>query len=82
MDNNDILIRLRYAMDIKDIEMVKIFKLGGLKVTEEEVRKLLIKSKSSDYNEVVNHGEIEERVENIECKNSTLDSFFEWFHYI
>ena len=79
MDNNDILIRLRYAMDIKDIEMVKIFKLGGLKVTEEEVRKLLIKSKSSNYNEVVNHGEIEERVENIECKNSTLDSFLNGF---
>ena len=79
MDNNDILIRLRYAMDIKDIEMVKIFKLGGLKVTEEEVRKLLIKSKSSYYSEVVNHGEIEERVENIECKNSTLDSFLNGF---
>ena len=79
MDNNDILIRLRYAMDIKDIEMVKIFKLGGLKVTEEEVRKLLIKSKSSYYNEVVNHGEIEERIENIECKNSALDSFLNGF---
>jgi len=79
MDNNDILIRLRYAIDIKDIEIVKIFKLGNLEVTEEEVRKLLIKSKSSYYNEVVNHGEIEERVENIECKNSTLDSFLNGF---
>ena len=79
MDNNDILIRLRYAIDIKDIEMVEIFKLGDLEVTEEEVRKMLIKSKSSYYNEVVNHGEIEERVENIECKNNTLDSFLNGF---
>jgi len=79
MDNNDILIRLRYAMDIKDKEMVKIFKLGGLEVTIEEVRKMLIKSKSSDYYEVVNHHEIKEREENIKCENSTLDSFLNGF---
>ena len=29
MENNDILIRLRYALDIKNTDMVKIFKLGG-----------------------------------------------------
>jgi uncharacterized protein YehS (DUF1456 family) len=79
MDNNDILIRLRYAIDIKDIEMVEIFKLGGLEVTEEEVRKMLIKSKNSYHNEVGNHCEIEERVENIKCKNSALDSFLNGF---
>ena len=79
MDNNDILIRLRYAMDIKDKEMVKIFKLGGLEVTIEEVRKMLIKSKSSDYYEVVNHHEIKEMEENIKCENSTLDSFLNGF---
>jgi len=45
MDNNDILIRLRYALDIKNLDMVKIFKLGGVELTEEEVRKTLIKSK-------------------------------------
>ena len=33
MDNNDILIRLRYALDIKDTDMVKIFKLGDVDVT-------------------------------------------------
>ena len=79
MDNNDILIRLRYAIDIKDIEMVEIFKLGGLEVTEEEVRKMLIKSKNSYHNEVVNHCKTEERVENIKCKNSALDSFLNGF---
>ena len=30
MDNNDILIRLRYALDIKDADMVEVFRLGGL----------------------------------------------------
>ena len=45
MDNNDILIRLRYALDIKNTDMVEIFKLGGVEVTKEEVRKMLTKSK-------------------------------------
>lgn len=36
MNNNDILIRLRYALDIKDTDMIKIFKLGDLEVTREE----------------------------------------------
>ncbi|MDR1772969.1 MAG: DUF1456 family protein [Hungatella sp.] len=43
MDNNDILIRLRYAMDIKDSDMVEIFKLGGIKTTKEGIRRLLTK---------------------------------------
>lgn len=37
MKNNDILIRLRYALDIKDNDMVEIFKLGGIDVTKEDV---------------------------------------------
>lgn len=63
MDNNDILIRLRDALDIKDIDMVEIFKLGGAELSEEEVRKLLIKSKE----------------DNIKCQNSTLESFLNGF---
>ena len=46
MDNNDILIRLRYALDIKDTDMVEIFKLGGVEITKEEVLKLLEKEES------------------------------------
>jgi len=81
MDNNDILIRLRYALDIRDKDMVEIFKLGGAEVTEEIVRKLLIKSKDTyRYNdEVDHHDEIEEKEENIKCKNSTLESFLDGF---
>ena len=81
MDNNDILIRLRYALNIRDTDMVKIFKLGGVELTTEEVRKLLIKSKETyRYNdEVDEHDEIEEKEENIKCKNSMLESFLNGF---
>ena len=43
MNNNDILIRIRYALNLKDGQMVKIFKLGGVEVTEEEVKKMITK---------------------------------------
>ena len=81
MDNNDILIRLRYALDIRDTDMVKIFKLGGAELTQEEVKKLLIKSKETyRYNDEVDvHEVIEEKDQNIKCKNSTLESFLNGF---
>ena len=84
MDNNDILIRLRYALNLRDKEMVEIFKLGGAELTEEIVKKLLIKSKETyRYNNVVEdhdeHDEIDETEENIKCRNSTLESFLNGF---
>lgn len=51
MDNNDILIRLRYALDIKNTDMVEIFSLGGVNITKEEVIKILVKSKNSNHDE-------------------------------
>ena len=45
--SNDILKRVRYALDIKDIDMVEIFKLGGMEVTKEDVVDMLTKIKSS-----------------------------------
>lgn len=77
MDNNDILIRLRYALNIRDTQMIEIFKLGGIEVTEEMVRKLLIKSKETyRYNNEVNErSETEEEPENLKCRNSMLESF-------
>lgn len=48
MTNNDILIRLRYAFDLKNAEVVKIFKLGGEDVSIEEVRNMLIKVKRDE----------------------------------
>jgi uncharacterized protein YehS (DUF1456 family) len=76
MDNNDILIRLRYALDIKNTDMVEIFKLGGIKVTKEEVLKMLIKSKDSYDNDVDDDEIDEEEVEeNVKCNNFMLESF-------
>lgn len=76
MDNNDILIRLRYALNIRNTEMVKIFKLGGLELTEETVSKLLIKAKDTYHTlrEGDNLGE-EGTDEQIKCRNSMLESF-------
>jgi len=69
MENNDILIRLRYALDIKNTDMVEIFKLGGVEVTKEEVLKILTKSNDDvDYEE-----ENEEDV--IKCNNKMFESF-------
>ena len=69
MNNNDILIRIRYALNLKDEQMVKIFKLGGVEVTEEEVKKMLTKVKEefgfqdADSNET------------LPCNNKMLDAF-------
>ncbi|NCC16384.1 MAG: DUF1456 family protein [Clostridia bacterium] len=76
MDNNDILIRLRYALDIKDTDMVEIFKAGGTARTIEEVRKMLIKSKDFSDEEDEAQDEMEE---NLICKNSELESFLNGF---
>ncbi len=79
MDNNDILIRLRYALDIKDIDMVEIFRLGGIEVTKEEVLKILTNTTSIYHNEDDNDGAIDNNDENIYCDNSMLDSFLNGF---
>ena len=69
MTNNDILIRLRYALDIKDRDMVEIFGLGGVQTTKEEVQEMLSKSKNSSTNEVQD----DEYVKKID--NTILESF-------
>lgn len=73
MDNNDIVIRVRYALDIKDTDMVEIFKLGGVEVTKEEVQKILIKSPDSDVDDEA------ETNDQIKCNNAMLDSFLNGF---
>lgn len=71
MENNDILIRLRYALDIKNKDMVEIFKLGGVEVTKEEVLKILTKSKEDNDEEEV----VVEDENHIKCNNKMLESF-------
>ena len=68
MNNNDRLIRLRYALEIKNAEMVEIFKLGGTEVTKEEILKLLTKLDDTTPPE-----------EQMECTNALLDSFLNGF---
>jgi len=75
MENNDILIRLRYAQDIKNIDMVEIFKLGGVKVTKDEVLKMLKKPEEEVYGEI----DVEENDDYIKCNNKTLESFLNGF---
>ncbi|MGX9136070.1 DUF1456 family protein [Rummeliibacillus sp. JY-2-4R] len=74
MENNDILIRLRYAFDIKDKDMVEIFKLGGVQVTKEEVLKILTKSKD-EYDDY----EMEESEDQIKCNDKKLEAFLNGF---
>lgn len=79
MNNNDILIRLRYALEIRNSDLVEIFKLGGIEVTQEEVMKMLIKSKNSDHDDIDNNDDIEENDEKIKCTYFMIDSFLNGF---
>jgi uncharacterized protein YehS (DUF1456 family) len=79
MNNNDILIRIRYALDIKDTDMVEIFKLGGIKLTKEEVQKMLIKSKEDNSSKGNNASASQEDERMIKCNNLTLESFLNGF---
>jgi uncharacterized protein YehS (DUF1456 family) len=82
LDNNDRLIRIRYALDIKDTDMVKIFKLGGLDLEREDIDKLLIKSTDHYHDEARSHFEEEEtqeQEENIYCSDLILEAFLDGF---
>lgn len=43
MNNNDRLLRLRYAIDLRDADLIKAFELGGVPLTKEEARVVLTK---------------------------------------
>ncbi|MCA9765254.1 MAG: DUF1456 family protein [Carnobacterium sp.] len=73
MNNNDRLVRLRYALDIKDAEMVKVFKLGELDMTKEEVQQLLTKIKAKKNQEDDEGYSVNEYMK--KCKNAVLESF-------
>lgn len=69
MTNNDLLIRLRYALDIKNVDMVEMFKLGGMSITKDELMNMLIKVKDD-----------EDAPENfIKINNKTLETFLNGF---
>lgn len=67
MDNNDLLIRLRYALDIKNSDMVEIFKLGGIEFSKEDVLKVLTKTPEDE--------DIKGREDHIPLDNEAFESF-------
>ena len=68
MDNNDILIRVRYALDIKNQDMIEIFKLGGYEFSKEEIFKILTKTRDDLE-------DLEENDDQIKCNNKMLEAF-------
>ncbi len=77
MENNDILIRFRYALDIKDTDMVKIFQLGGVTVTREELQKMLFKPKADGGVGSVQEKPVDENINQLD--RQTLESFLNGF---
>jgi uncharacterized protein YehS (DUF1456 family) len=49
MDNNDILRRLRYALELNDNSMIKIFGLADLEVSREQISNWLKKEDDIDF---------------------------------
>lgn len=70
MDNNDRLIRIRYALNIDNRTMISIFKLGGVEISGDDMREMLIKTNDSDDPEVNNE-------DNNRCDDELLDAFLD-----
>lgn len=62
MNNNDVLRRLRYALKLNDAQLVAIFALSGVTITEEEVRAIMGR---------------EEDPKAVECTNFQLAAFLD-----
>lgn len=79
MDNNDLLIRLRYALDIKNNDMVDIFKLGGVELSKEEVLKVLTKTPESDDEDNDSIWAEQENEDYIKADDHLFESFLNGF---
>lgn len=80
MNNNDTVIRIRYVFDLKDKDVQKIFELGELSFSLEEVRKILTKSKDDSYfHDDVELETIDTMEVNIPCTNEMLERFLNGF---
>ncbi|MGL4307268.1 DUF1456 family protein [Cetobacterium sp. SF1] len=60
MRNNDVIRRVRYALKINNRNLIHVFQLGGLTISEEELEGLLKR---------------EEEEGAVNCNNKTLDAF-------
>lgn len=75
MTNNDLLIRLRYALDIKNNDMVEIFRLGGMDFSKEEILKILTKPKVNEDGEY----DLTPSDDFIPCDYDMLEAFLNGF---
>jgi len=75
MDNNDRLIRIRYALNINDEEMMEIFKLGDMDFSKNDVSMLLTKSKDRYFDKEGNWIRKEDAEDNIACSSNIFESF-------
>lgn len=73
MNNNDKLVRLRYALDLKDKEMVKIFRLGGADLTEADVKGMLTRVYTDTDDE------FDDNKYDVTCNDRKLEMFFNGF---
>lgn len=73
MTNNDLLIRLRYALDLKNREMVEIFALGGYEMSPEKLPKYLSKPTLDEDGEVVQTDDY------IACNDALFEKFMNGF---
>ncbi|BDP76106.1 hypothetical protein EfmAA242_03340 [Enterococcus faecium] len=55
MNNNDRLLRLRYAIDLKDTDLIKAFELGGVPLTKEEAQAVLTKVQDKNKDNAENN---------------------------
>ncbi|MBP1047322.1 DUF1456 family protein [Enterococcus sp. BWM-S5] len=76
MNNNDILLRLRYALDIKDTDIVEAFKLGGMAVSKEDVRAMLTKDNTQQQED---YDSFEKNIYVKTINNQVLDTFLNGF---
>lgn len=62
MINNDILIRLRYALNITDRKLIELFALGGMQLSMEDLRPLFLKEDEEGF---------------LECDGPSMGAFLE-----
>lgn len=79
MYNNDQLIRIRYALDIKNTDMLEIFKLGGVTISKDDMMKMLTKPLEDHEEAIESMEDVVVNKDHIKCDNPTLDAFFNGF---
>jgi uncharacterized protein YehS (DUF1456 family) len=78
MNNNDILIRFRYALDMKETDMIEVFQLGGITVSREDLQRMLLKPKNNNH--MASEDEEFIAADNMKrCNNFMLESFLNGF---